>query len=100
MVNNNSIIDNSHATGQVTGGSEVGGLVGSSNVKSIIRNNSYATGNIIATGDSVGGLVGTNDSSSIIQSYAEGAVTVTSSGNIKEVGGLVGNNSGSNNSGR
>ncbi len=77
-----STINNSYATGTMTGYS-VGGLVGETVVSTI--NNSYATG--VVTGDNnAGGLVGFHSTSSTIgNSYATGAV----SGNAY-VGSLIG----------
>ena len=72
------IISNSHATGDVSGIYDVGGLVGDLNSDGVIRN-SYATGNVTATGfdgdwtNGWGGLVG--EFSGIIEnSYATGNV--------------------------
>ncbi|WP_421446348.1 GLUG motif-containing protein, partial [Agrobacterium tumefaciens] len=77
------IIQNSFATGSVTGAYAVGGLVGGTNGASRISN-SYATGNVTASGYQIGGLVGGNGGN-ITNSYATGSVT----GNA-EVGGVVG----------
>jgi len=75
----------------VTGGSNVGGLVGlgyrdwwgtSSTIK-----NSFVSGTVTGSGDGVGGLVGYNDDFAISDSYSVAAVT----GNNR-VGGLVGQN--------
>ena len=81
----NSTINDSYATGSVSGEDyQVGGLTGASSGPSIISH-SYATGNV--SGNSgIGGLVGENHSESLLlASYATGDV----SGDI-EVGGLVG----------
>ena len=115
---NRGSISNSYVTGEVTGVSTVGGLVGQSTSTGTISNsyaasattsntsvsgglvgfnlgtisNSYATGAATADTGNVGGLVGLNDSTGTISnSYATGAVT-TNSGNI---GGLVGTSIGS-----
>ena len=94
---NNGKIENSSATGDVTGsGDYVGGLVGYNNGGSIT--NSYATGNVTGSYPTlevtgswyVGGLVGFNDRGSITNSYAAGDVT-----GRNFVGGLVGRNDGS-----
>ena len=81
------IISNSYATGNVTGASQVGGLVGDQEKGTI--SNAYATGNVTGTGtgSSIGGLVGRqqNTASSISQSYATGTVSGKWS-----IGGLVG----------
>ena len=78
-------IMNSYASGVVSGGDEVGGLVGSTDGTPNIGNitNSYASV-AISGNDKVGGLVGSNEFN-ITNSYATGTV---SGGN--EVGGLVG----------
>ncbi|MCT7517396.1 beta strand repeat-containing protein [Aliarcobacter cryaerophilus] len=78
-------IENSYASGTVTGGSNVGGLVGDNGNNGTISN-SYATGKVDGKGTSVGGLVGAN-TGAITNSYATGSV----SGNYW-VGGLVGAN--------
>jgi filamentous hemagglutinin family protein len=82
------MISNSYATGNVSGSTLVGGLVGTNQAAATIRN-SYATGEVTATGGNVGGLAGANEYI-ITNSYATGSVT--SSGN--NVGGLVGKNTG------
>ena len=82
-------ITNSYAMGSVTGKLNVGGLVGRSYSGKIT--NSFASGNV--RGDSiVGGLVGWNGSerSEVVNSFASG--TITRRG--QNVGGLVGQNSG------
>ena len=95
-------ISDSHATGAVTGsGDNVGGLVGfgegyrydsSSRRSSISISNSYATGTVAGVSQ-VGGLVGygLGRGISISDSHATGAVT----GSGDNVGGLVGDGSGS-----
>ncbi|PTN31239.1 hypothetical protein C6366_18295, partial [Desulfonatronum sp. SC1] len=88
------IIDNSHATGNVSGRDGVGGLVGT-NRKSV--SNSYSTGNVIATGDSIGGLIGNHDGLDILNSHATGNVECTV-WNCSNVGGLIGRASSSVNS--
>lgn len=85
---------NSYATGDIkitnvsplVSGAYIGGLVGQS--YSLIKD-SYATGNINAeqsNPSTVGGLVGQQINNDIIQSYATGNI----SGNIDNLGGLVG----------
>ena len=78
------VISASYATGDVSGGIEVGGLVGRNYERGKI-NESYATGHVSGSRE-VGGLVGLNFNT-ISASYATGDV----SGGI-EVGGLVGYN--------
>ena len=95
-VGTNGTIQNSYATGNITGGAgddNVGGLVGYvGDSSSVIIQNSYATGNITggAGDDQIGGLVGSVGNSSVIiqNSYATGNIT-GGAGNDK-VGGLVG----------
>ena len=80
-------ISGSSVTGSVTAtGAVAGGLVGG-NRSTIIA--SYASASVTGNQDSVGGLAGYNSGGSISASYATGSVTGTS-----EVGGLVGNNTG------
>jgi filamentous hemagglutinin family protein len=86
-----SVIENSHATGSVAGGTGgfIGGLVG---LGQGTIDQSYATGAVNSTaGSNVGGLVGqTLIGTSVTNSYATGAVTAPNSGNV---GGLIGWNS-------
>ena len=111
---NSGTITDSYATGSVSGGTYVGGLVGrnssggaitgsyaagsvsgDSSVGGLVGNNSgaitasYATGSVSGGNSSVGGLVGNNRGGAITASYATGSVN-----GIDEVGGLVGYNSG------
>ena len=67
-------LTNVWATGNVTGSSRTGGLVGYSDGT---ISNSYATGNVTGTGDATGGFVGQHNSNSINNSYATGTVTGT-----------------------
>ena len=97
-----SAIENSYATGNVTAGRIVGGLVGQNAVRVIA---SYASGNVTGTRASgagqlgeVGGLIGQN-AAKVIASYSIGRVsapaTVTyDSQNVRVVGGLIGRNTG------
>ena len=86
-------ITNSCATGTVLGsGSNIGGLVGH-NEQETIRN-SYATGSVSGFGSDIGGLVGFNDTATIENSYATGDVKGGDSSS--NVGGLVGQNGGTN----
>ena len=89
---NNGSTSNSYATGSVSSDniSRAGGLVGYNNGS---ISNSYATGLVRGTGLSlhVGGLLGTNViGGTISNSYATGSVSASG-----DVGGLVGNNTGS-----
>jgi len=72
---NYGTIENSYAAGSVTGtGQDIGGLLGDNDVNSVVEN-SYATG-AVSGGDRVGGLVGYNGpSGSVVNSYETGAVT-------------------------
>ena len=80
----NSIAD-CYATGEVSGYSKVGGLVGFSYGT---ITNSYGRVAVSGLKNDVGGLVGENSSGTITNSKATGAVSGTS-----QVGGLVGENS-------
>ncbi|MFO7951465.1 MAG: GLUG motif-containing protein [Bacillota bacterium] len=86
---NNGEINESYATGNVTGTSdyEVGGLVGENSSSGTILG-SYATGTVKGEDGRVGGLVGENDEGTITDSHATGTVE----GTDKWVGGLVGQN--------
>ena len=86
---NQGSVSDSHADGEVMGGSRLGGLSGF-NSGSIIS--SYATATVNGSdtsSDDIGGLVGRNDNV-ITNSYATGGVSAT--GN--NIGGLVGFNQG------
>ena len=83
QTNDNSVISNSHATGNVAGNAIVGGLVGEL-INSEISG-SYAAGNVFGT-SMIGGLVGqTNFNSYITGSFAAGNVS-----GVMTVGGLAG----------
>ena len=74
-----------YASGNVTGGSETGGLVGYADWTNAVINNTYATGNVSGT-NNTGGLVGyLYYYADILNSTAFGNVQGTSS-----VGGLLG----------
>ncbi|MCM2308405.1 MAG: filamentous hemagglutinin N-terminal domain-containing protein, partial [Sulfuritalea sp.] len=75
-------ISGSYATGNVSGHETVAGLVGWNGG---FVANSYASGNVTATGGGAGGLVGYNRFMSVSDSYATGEVTGS-----YNVGGLVG----------
>jgi len=77
-------VSHSYCTGNVAGGSDVGGLVGLNNG---IVNDSYFNGSVTG-GSDAGGLVGGNEhSGTVINSYSTGTVTGT-----RATGGLVGQN--------
>ncbi len=81
------IIEASHASCSVTGVNDVGGLAGYNDGGAISY--SHATGSVTgAVG--VGGLAGYNDGGAVFGSYATGAVT----GSSGYVGGLTGENEG------
>jgi len=80
---NNKTIKNSYATGEVSGLSRVGGLLGVIAAGTI--ENSYATGKVTGT-DKVGGFAGQNQGT-VNTSYATGLVT-----GATDVGGFVGYN--------
>tara|TARA_R110002012_G_scaffold15595_1_gene61772 strand:+ start:495 stop:3593 length:3099 start_codon:yes stop_codon:yes gene_type:complete len=70
----NASISDAYATSTVTGGGDfVGGLIGFQEVGSHVSY-SYATGTV-SGGRAVGGLIGAQRNSSVSQSYATGAVT-------------------------
>lgn len=70
----NASISDAYATSTVTGGGDfVGGLIGFQEVGSHVSH-SYATG-AVTGGRAVGGLIGAQRNSSVSQSYATGAVT-------------------------
>jgi hypothetical protein len=79
-----------YASGNVKGGSKIGGLVGC-NEKNVSIMNCYAIGNVTSKDNYVGGLVGRNNGSNISNCYAIGKVNIENpyyGGNW--VGGLVG----------
>ena len=86
---NLGLVSGSYSTASVTGGSQVGGLVGLNGIEGGtpgIVTNSYASGAVTGTGI-IGGLVGEN-SGTLTNHYASGTVTGGSS-----AGGLAGSNS-------
>jgi hypothetical protein len=84
-----SRVEQSYATGAVSGVTNVGGLIGGNigfNGFGSVVQQSYATG-AVSGNTSVGGLVGNNAFGTVSQSYATGRVT-----GFVNVGGLVGLN--------
>ena len=79
---NSETVSSSYSTAYVNGRSFVGGMVGSNYAGYVTE--SYSTGTVSGTGWGVGGLVGYN-SGSLTNCYSTGAVSGTNS-----VGGLVG----------
>ncbi len=85
--NGGATISNVSSSMAVSGNNNVGGLVGVNNSGGTITV-ARASGAVTASGEGVGGLVGNNDGA-ISQAYATGAV-----GGGASVGGLVGRNGG------
>jgi len=87
-----AIVYNSYATATVNGSKDVGGLVGNSGNFTI--QDSYATGavtgNATANGN-LGGLVGNSDGGRISNSYATGNISSPSTGNFGGLAGFVSN---------
>jgi hypothetical protein len=84
-INSSNLISNCSSHGDITGSNAIGGLIGS-NIGTI--SNSYATGNVTATGSgAAGGFAGfLNTGSQIYNCYASGNVTATGD----DAGGFVG----------
>ena len=78
-------VNSTHAIGNVSGNSYVGGLIGYSSNQAASATFSYATGNVNANGDGAGGLIGAG-AVSIQKCFATGNVTAIGD----EVGGLIG----------
>jgi len=77
---------NCFATGQVTGVNNTGGLVGTAQSASVIKN-CFSAGDVISSGNGTGGLAGIASNNVVVEnSYACGAVS-----GVSYVGGLVGN---------
>ena len=94
--NNNGSVENCYNTGNISGGNQVGGVVGQ-NSGGVVGQNSGSVTNCYNIGDvsgkiSVGGVVGYNDGASVTNCYNTDSVTVTGSGG--RVGGVVGDNRG------
>jgi hypothetical protein len=98
---------NSFASGNVTGGEKVGGLIGEL-IGTTKVDNTYATGNVTGTretdtmrgGGMIGGLIGSSNGGIVSNSHATGNVMVvdnstvvdgTTGGRTNNVGGLIGN---------
>ncbi|MHC4266647.1 MAG: GLUG motif-containing protein, partial [Planctomycetota bacterium] len=92
---NKDAIFNCSAAGPVSGDNKVGGLVGDNSYYNGSISNCYALGNVEGS-DDVGGLVGDNNAGLIVNSYAVG--NVTSSGQM--AGGFVGSTWGSDTNGQ
>ncbi|MDD4238170.1 MAG: cadherin-like beta sandwich domain-containing protein [Desulfotomaculaceae bacterium] len=78
----NGNIQNSYATGSVTGRSNVGGLVGWHGSTGYKIENCYSTGQVNGTTD-VGGLIGVNGSGSVTGSYYLETAAIASEGGTK-----------------
>lgn len=78
------------ATGQVSGATSVGGLVGTLGDGGKVRN-SYAKANVSVTNFAdAGGLIGLVNVGTVYNSYATGQVSVVGAGSATGVGGLIG----------
>ena len=90
LVGNNSTspINSCFATGAVSGGGSVGGLVGHNNTTSTISN-CYAMGSVSGTSNNVGGLIGRNAGSTVTNSYSTGTAY-----SLGCYGGIFGSNEG------
>lgn len=84
---NQGTIRNSYATGNVSGAETIGGLAGSVETLDAVIENCFSTGATNASGDYAGGLVGFNSSATIRNSYTSGVVS-----GINNVGGIAGAN--------
>lgn len=91
-VNYSSTVLNCYATGNVTGGSGVGGLIGLNYSSSDVEN-CFSTCTVSTPNNTAGGLIGINQQSSVKYSYASGSVSCTgTTDNNGTVGGLIGYN--------
>jgi len=93
-ISNTLTINNSYVTGNVTGGINIGGIIGNAagNTNTVTIKNSYVTGNVSGTGTSVGGIIGnTTLNNSVIVNiencYVSGNVTGNS--NVGGIAGLI-----------
>ena len=82
----NSIINNSYATGNVTGSDQVGGLIGG--IYETQVSNSFATGTVEVLSYGGGGLIGTSYNSSITNAASTG--NITGIGSASQLGGAAG----------
>lgn len=90
---NSGVISGSHATGNVSGISNLGGLVGeNTNVTNPgTITTSYASGTVTGTGSNIGGLVGFNDAFGSTITASTSSATVNG---VTNVGGIAGYNNG------
>jgi hypothetical protein len=82
---NTGTINYCYATGVVSGGGCIGGLIGQVSLSTIA--DSYARGNVTGTENNVGGLVGRNTGSAITNTYSTGTVY-----SLGCYGGILGSN--------
>ncbi|WP_279385509.1 GLUG motif-containing protein, partial [Clostridium minihomine] len=97
--NGNATITNTYITGNVSGCSYVGGLIGCVSGSNSVISNSYATAEVSGSSNCVGGLVGQNGyynsnsdyvyGATVINCYANGSVAGSS-----YIGGLIGQSNG------
>ena len=80
-------IENCYYTGAVSGSGTVGGIAGENNGSTSTVEKCYNTGTVTGSGSAVGGLVGGNDGK-VQNSYNIGTVT----GSNDNIGGIVGRN--------
>ena len=96
-------VSNSFATGNVIGGTRVGGLIGdvggaNQGVNTVFLDNVYATGNVIGTHESdsitgggrIGGLIGNAVDVSVNNAFATGNVITNTRNPFNFMGGLLG----------
>lgn len=83
FLDSGGVVSHSQSSGSVSGGDNIGGLVGVS--QGSISHSSAAV-MVSGTGNNVGGLLGQNEGGTVTDSHASGSVTSTSG----RVGGLVG----------
>jgi hypothetical protein len=75
------------ATADVSGNNYVGGLIGQSRYGNIY--DSYARGNVAATGSSAGGLIGSNGKGWLTNCYSAGTVSGSDAGGLVGSGGRL-----------
>ncbi|MDA9116452.1 hypothetical protein N9K66_07965, partial [Planktomarina temperata] len=85
------IFDNSYFDGDVIGNGYLGGIIGSSNGPTTIRNGSYVSASLIqGSGAFIGGLVGISNNTVVIKDAYVTTANINASDNGNTVGGLVG----------
>ncbi len=88
-IGSNSLIVNSRITGNITGTTAVGGLVGHNFFGAVVESSWADVG--VTGNNNVGGLIG-NNWANVKSSYATGIVTASDPFGTGTAGGLVGNN--------